>query len=239
MPSYVIVWENNTPGHSRVPGRSWPGHSSVHIGDGFWDKPSSMAAMNYVSFWPKEDADFSLKGIVKAKPQAADLNMTVMDDVDSEQGYLPDHIIRLPSGEEAENKMKAEFANIIRSNNGKPEYKMLRQNCSTVVSRVLHAGGFYAEKWAINNNVVWTPSDVQRLAASIPGGQNVKWTDFVAMIKRETGDDNPFGTNTLARSGCYCTTGAPVEFQSGERFTGADGEFKGPSANSAYRPQSP
>ena len=54
MPSYVIVWENNTLGHSKVSGYTWPGHSSMNIGKEFWY--SDTLSTNYVSYWPEKSA---------------------------------------------------------------------------------------------------------------------------------------------------------------------------------------
>jgi hypothetical protein len=116
-------------------------------------------------------------------------------------------------------------------NSGKQEYNFLRKNCSTIVSRVLHAGGFLTKKWSVGTQWVWSPADVRMLARRV-GGSYVKWTDFLKVL-----DDSGIKGDTLlkfrehetkkgkkkkpdctlahmkARSGKLCTTGAPCEFQ--------------------------
>jgi hypothetical protein len=56
----------------------------------------------------------------------------------------------------------------------KASYAVFRKSCSTIVSRVLHAGGFCAKKWVEDNNWVWAPSDIRRraLSAHCPPNRN-------------------------------------------------------------------
>src|SRR5262249_37260212 len=76
----------------------------------------------------------------------------------------------------------------------------------------LHAGGFHAQKWAVDCNWVWTPSDVLKLAEGI-GGTRMTWKDFLKVLKTSgigSGDFvNRHGTHvTQARDATYCSTGA-------------------------------
>jgi hypothetical protein len=218
MASYVFVWENNTPGHQKVPGYTWPGHSSMNIGDLFDSEPEMSLMFNsYVSWWPGEGADFSVKGIVKSlfqKAQKGDRNATIIEDVNSE-GYLPDHVIKLDSTGTQEANMKAAWLTVAHKKGGS-SYKNLRKNCSTIVSRVLHAGGYYAKKWAIDTNFAWSPADVRRLADAA-GGTHMTWVDFLEVLKKSNITAKDFPT-TNARSGVYCSTGAPCDYQKTEKW---------------------
>lgn len=222
MASYVIVWENNTFGHQKVSGRTWPGHSAMNIGE-FFDKGEVDFYINsYVSWWPGEGADFSVGGIIKSmftKSQKGDHNFSFLNDVDCE-GYLPDHVIKLNSSSEQEARMRAEWQTVFMKKGG-ASYKNLRKNCSTIVSRVLHAGGFYAQKWAVDNNWVWSPADIRALADGA-GGTHMTWTAFLAVLAKSginPADINSDGKQvTQARSGRYCSTGAPCKYQSGETW---------------------
>ena len=213
MPSYVIIWENNTPGHKRVPdAHYWEGHAAINIGSKL--PPGATHWNSYVSWFPKDDLLVSeLPSHLFSSGQAGK-STSFMHDVYFE-GYLPDHIVKLSSDPDKEAKMRAEW-NTINQSQGGASFHMLRSNCSTIVSRVMQAGGYYAFKWAIDNNLFWTPADVHRLALAA-GGESMSWEDFVEVLKvsgilpqhlvKKYG-----GQCKKARDARLCTTGAPCKF---------------------------
>jgi hypothetical protein len=182
----------------------------MNIGNHFHNRDIVQPDVNsYVSWWPGMDgADFGIKDFVKDifKPQEGRRNLTLNLDLNIE-GYLPDHIIRMNSSEAKENDMRAAWRAVLDKDS---HYKSMRKNCSTIVSRVLHAGGFHARKWALNCNFAWTPADVKKLALSA-GGTLMRWDDFVEIL--EQSGINMFGWPTQARSGRFCSTGVPVKYQ--------------------------
>src|SRR5436190_22968930 len=113
MASYVIIWENNTFGHQKVKGRTWPGHAAMNIGD-YFDKGEVDDYLNaYVSWFPSEGASFGIGDILKAAftNQKGSHNLSLLEDVDCE-GYLPDHVIRLDSTMEQQYQMQAEWRSV-------------------------------------------------------------------------------------------------------------------------------
>jgi hypothetical protein len=215
MASYVIVWENNTFGHQKVRGRVWPGHAAMNLGDIFDKQRVSSELNSYVSWWPYEGTDFDIRALF-AKAQGGYPSSTLLSDIDSE-GYLPDHVIRMPTTDEQERQMRAEWRAVFLKDGGS-SYKNLRKNCSTIVSRVLHAGGFHAKKWSVDCNWVWSPADVARLARKA-GGKHLSWQDFLRILSMsditpgQMRDRDTDQQIDHARSGSYCSTGAPVRFQ--------------------------
>ncbi len=216
MPSYVIVWENNTFGHSKVSGKTWPGHAAINISKEFWLGDDAAGAKNYVSYWPGGDgANFGVLGVLVSKKTKSQRNWSFADDMECE-GYLPDHVIEMTTDAGKEKEMMAAWLSIHMKKGG-GSYRNLRKNCSTIVSRILHAGGFYAHKWAVDNNFAWSPADVKDLALKA-GGRAMTWDEFLTVlrgsfIKPEDLKDGNGIQVTMARSGKYCTTGAPVRFQ--------------------------
>jgi hypothetical protein len=209
MASYVIIWENNTFGHQKVNGHIWPGHAAMNIGDHFHNSETNPPPENsYVSWWPDRGVDFGLKDFIKDifKPHEGRKHLTLSRDVNAER-YLPDHIIRLESTEQNEDRMRAAWKAVLDKDS---HYKSMRKNCSTIVSRVLHAGGYYARKWAMDCNFAWTPADVKKLALRA-GGDLMRWDDFLDVI--EDSGIVTIGWPTQARSGRFCSTNAPVRFQ--------------------------
>jgi hypothetical protein len=214
MLSYVIVWENNTIGHKKVNGVTWGGHAAMNIGPLFEGENAYWGRNNYVSWWPDDCVGgFGLKNMVKKvfhRGQGSEVHLSLVTDIKEEE-YLPDHVITLNTTNEQIENMQAEW-NAIRQKQG-AHYRALWKNCSTIVSRVLFAGGFHARKWALNNNVFWTLADIRKLVLAV-GGQKMQWNSFVAQLKDSGGiAESDFGEVTRARSGTYCSTGAPCEFQ--------------------------
>jgi len=226
MPNvYVIVWENNMYGNKKVKGHTWPGHSSINLGD-YFDFPRDiydgvMGIKNYVSWFPSEGSDFGFKTIF-AKKQLGSPNSSLVDDISSE-GYYPDHVIRLAVTDEALAKMKSEWESLRLKATG-ASYKAFRKNCSTIVSRILHAGGFAKLKWYVECNFVWSPADILRLAVGV-GGVQMSWDDFMQHIKASCPKASPNRYNLTDRKGrkiewardrFFCSTGSACRFNNGK-----------------------
>ena len=188
MPSYVFVWENNTTGLWKISGRAWPGHSSINIGDIF-DKrtlaPSTIGS--YVSRWPEGDsASITLDRLKEHKGRNS---LSICADVLTE-GYLPDHIIRLATNNEQEQLMRAEWSSVWMKKGG-ASYKPFRKNFSTIVARVLHAGGYFRHRWALDMTYAWTPADIAKLAVD-EGGERMKWSDLLSVLRNSSITEDDF-----------------------------------------------
>ncbi|VTR96205.1 Uncharacterized protein OS=Acidiphilium multivorum (strain DSM 11245 / JCM 8867 / AIU301) GN=ACMV_24800 PE=4 SV=1 [Gemmata massiliana] len=195
MASYVFVWEQNMYLQKEVSGREWPGHSSMNIGDtfdaAFVNNPNSNVSQmdqftaytggltkNYVSYWPNTAAaTFGVADVFGTRKQSR-CKRSVVEDLQAE-GYLPDWVIKLNTNTNQETRMMSEWASI--RDKPKSTYGAFKKNCSTIVSRVMHAGGLYAKKWAVNCNWVWAPGDVRQLALKV-GGQPMTWANFVPLL---------------------------------------------------------
>jgi hypothetical protein len=226
MATYVIIWENNGLGHQKVKEATWAGHAAINIGECF-DVSFVGLTSNYVSWWPNdgdsEDPKAKLGklgefGNAFGPNRAGGRQFSIVSDV-REEGYLPDHVIRLDTSEDQEKKMRAAWKEIYNKKGG-ASFKYFRKNCSTIASRVLHAGGLYSKKWAANLHFVWTPADIRKLALGA-GGELMSWTDFLAVLAKDYVEPTAFKKYgepvTHARSGVYCTTGAPVKYQKDKR----------------------
>ncbi len=220
MPSYVILWENNTAGHKAVSGKTWSGHAAMNIGAVF-PTPGKRAQKSYVSWWPQSSAKFSIFGIIgsaltpKAASRAGRSEQFLRQDIEDEK-YLPDHVLELKTSEGQEREMLAEWKVISNTfSENEVKYHALRQNCSTIVSRVLHAGGFHGFKWSVDTKWAWTPADVRKMLRG--QGRYMKWTEFLEVLEKSGIEESDLPTKQ-ARSGRLCTTGAECRFQSGEEF---------------------
>jgi hypothetical protein len=222
MPSYVFVWENNTFGHEKVFGYNWPGHATMNISDQFYEPDVPVGQLSYVSWWPgPEGAKFSVFGALFGKNSKGENKLSLISDVRAE-GYLPDHVIEMASTPEQEDRMRAEWKAVLLKEGGS-SYRSLRKNCSTICSRVLHAGGFYARKWAVDNNFTWSPADIRRLAVAA-GGRMLLWDEFLVILKEKSFLDATVFTRQNgtvidhARSGVYCSTGVECEHQRNQKW---------------------
>jgi len=228
MASIVFVWENNTAGHCKVQGKTWSGHASMNIGDDFSGLKNGNIQGTYVSWWPKKRAKFEVGEVIKAAFKFKKKGTTNLDfvlDCHSE-GFLPDHIISIPTTGGQEERMMSAWMQVYHVNEEK--YSNLRNNCSTIVSRVLHAAGIGAEKWSENHHSFWTPACIRILARSAKG-TFLSWKKFNELQKETSGADfaryvyDPQGRGLVhvdeARSGYYCSTGVPCKFQRDQRFT--------------------
>lgn len=218
-PSYVIVWENNTFGHHKATrSHTWAGHSSMNIGSRFEaDRDGDGPSETYVSFWPGTTTSFGVRAVMRSATTDASYKSLFTSDLVMER-YLPDHFIELPHTEQAELQMQAAWREI-RMTQGGAKYRNLRNNCSTIVSRILHAAGLCAHKWAVDHNFAWSPSDIKDLAIRA-GGRQLKWDEVLAVLgdsgitEQRIKDVLPPGQYN-ARSGVYSSTGASVKFQQG------------------------
>jgi hypothetical protein len=148
------------------------GHASMYIGDidigSKFDQfigqvqPASFVQGvthhmndNYVSWWPDDDKDLLT---TKSEPMNE-----LQDDVDSE-GHEQAHVKYTLYGLD-KTKMRAKWHSI----RGKQDshYKLHIKNCSTIVARVLRAGGASelagAKSIWFAHNMIWTPKKVAGL----------------------------------------------------------------------------
>jgi hypothetical protein len=198
----VLIWENNIIDT----GHTWIGHAAMKIG-GNWTGPN-VDDDDYVSWWPdgpsgkKEEAD-------------ADPNKHLVTDILSE-GYLPDHIIEINTTPNQELVMKAAWIAIRDKPNA--HYKMLRKNCSTIVARVLRAGGYsagtYAGLW-YDHCLVWMPHNVKDFALAA-GGVLASWANLKQQLAQVGMTDANITTQRYgvakARDRRFCSTGAACRF---------------------------
>jgi hypothetical protein len=237
MPSFVIVWEQNMYLQKEIGGREWPGHAALNIGTHFdpksftpdyksalstdeqYDQFKKALKLNYVSYWPNTvGATFGLADVF-GKRSKARCNRSVADDIAAE-GYLPDWVIRLDTDAQQEQAMLAEWATV--RDKPKGTYGAFKKNCSTIVSRVLHAGGFYAKKWAVNCNWVWAPGDVRRLALKA-GGTPLDWATFQPILAAGGILPAHYGNKDFARDAAYNHIGVPSKFNLGTKVAGVGG----------------
>lgn len=220
MPSYVILWENNTAGHRAVSGKTWSGHAAMNIGATF---PTAVrrTKKSYVSWWPQSAQKFSVFGIIgkvltpQVVSKAGRSEQFFTQDVEDEK-YLPDHVIELTTGEEQESKMLGEWKTVSNTfSESETKYHALRQNCSTIVSRVLHAGGFHGHKWSVDSHWAWTPADVRKMLRG--RGRYLTWREFLQVLSNSGIQEGDLPA-AQARSGRLCTTGASCRFQQNESF---------------------
>ncbi|AMV30011.1 hypothetical protein VT84_36800 [Gemmata sp. SH-PL17] len=221
MPTYVILWENNTVGHKAVSGKTWSGHAAMNIGDKFQIRDKRGGEKCYVSWWPQSAQKFSgfgiaLKTLVPTALSKEGLSeQFFIQDIVSEK-YLPDHVIRLDTNPQQENNMRAAWKEISNTFSEKgTKYHALRQNCSTIVSRVLHAGGYHGFKWSVDTKWAWSPADIRKLVRG--QGHFMKWKEFLVVLDKSGIKESDLPSKQ-ARSGRLCTTGAPCRFQQGEEF---------------------
>jgi hypothetical protein len=133
------------------------GHASMHIGN----RDDEDDIMFYVSWWPQGEA-----GIVGA--HLASPSTFSWDKSPSGEGCDP-HVTYEIEGL-FEEHMKIEWDAIMNKPNA--HYMFLPKNCSTIVARVLKAGGATemmstANALIYGHNVYWTPKDVAQLCDKI------------------------------------------------------------------------
>lgn len=220
MPSYVILWENNTSGHRAVSGKTWAGHAALNVGSIF-PTPNKRSTKSYVSWWPQSAQKFSVFGIIgkaltpQALSKAGEAEQFFLQDVADEK-YLPDHVIELRTADDQESRMLGEWKTISNTfTESQTKYHALRQNCSTIVSRVLHAGGFYSHKWSVDTHWAWTPADVRVMLRG--RGRYMSWAEFLQVLSNSGIRESDLPVS-VARSGRLCTTGAECRFQKNEPF---------------------
>lgn len=149
----VYVWY---PNHGHI------GHASMHIG-GHRERNSIQW---YVSWWPNESTKLSTK---VAEPATFD------EDIDNEDGdpHVKYRLFDLHVG-----NMKAAWDGI--RDKAEAHYKLLGKNCSTIVARIMRAGG--AEDHlgtltglSVAHNLYWTPKNVAEFCdALVKAGKGKK-----------------------------------------------------------------
>ncbi|KAK3611764.1 hypothetical protein CHS0354_014113 [Potamilus streckersoni] len=155
MPIKVYIW--NFQGKREA----W-GHASMSLSDG-----------THISWWPSDGNERkSFKGnAVKAPSEHC---MTLDDDINSEYGTEPDVTHTIPTGYINEEAIKIWWQPFSKEEN----WRVLDQNCSTVVYKALCAGSalsFFpaSEKRQYESVSIWTPKSVdkfvQRLIECITG----------------------------------------------------------------------
>jgi hypothetical protein len=207
--SFVVLWANNvvTTGHA------WPGHAAMNIGP--LKVRRRTEPEEYVSWWP-------LTTETKTESARGTNHEHVIDDVCSE-GYLPDYVFRLADDDGRNLRMRAVW-NEIRRKRG-AHYRLYAKNCSTIVARVLRAGGFTAGggvsgAWR-EHSLIWTPLKIATYVEKA-GGTLLTWDQFRGVLTEvgiNTGDfiSNVVGSKrygkliSKARDRRYCKTGAECE----------------------------
>jgi hypothetical protein len=228
MASYVIVWEQNIYGQKKAGAHTWPGHSSMNIGDmfdpPFSPPPGDAAAAHatylgslsntYVSYWPQtQGATFGVADVFGKRDQGRVVR-SIADDIKCE-GYLPDWVIKLDSSQAQEQNMEAEWSGIRTKPN--KTYGAFKKNCSTIVSRVLHAAGYNAKKWAVDCNWVWAPGDIRRLALAV-GGTPMNWVDVVPLLTASGITPAKYGNKDSTRDTAYGQIGVKSKHYWGNKI---------------------
>lgn len=136
------------------------GHASMHIG-GHTDPKTNQW---YVSWWPRRRA-----GLLSTESGEARCYNSDCRSEGSKDSPKPPHVTYEIEGM-AVDQMKAEW-DTIRTKDG-ASYRMLVKSCSTVVARVLMAGGAKtmmskADAVLYGNNLYWTPKDVAQVCDKI------------------------------------------------------------------------
>ena len=188
----VLVWENNmvpnvvrgllaTASDNFERNHSYPGHAALSVDD-VWNGGTTPSE-SYVT-WVPEESLTQATGTAKAVTDARTRHATsyavrsLCGDLALEH-YLPDHVVRV-TGLSA-TKMQAEWAQIKAK--GSAHWRQYRKNCSTIVGRVLRAGGAGG---AAAHNLVWTPKKVLALALKC-GGTAMTWDQLMAEVEAQGG----------------------------------------------------
>ncbi|WP_444888827.1 hypothetical protein [Microbulbifer sp. JMSA008] len=160
----VFIWNNNLVSSKVGRGHEVIGHASLNIVDE-WVNYGVNNDTFYVSWWPAQGGG----GL------AGD---SFLEDIRDEEGYAPDHVIRIPKNKLDTLSMLAKWQEI--RNKPGASYKFVKKNCSTIASRVLKAGS--NKGGSSRHKPVWTPLCVKRLAYAM-GGVDMNWVEFVMELK--------------------------------------------------------
>ncbi|HVJ53273.1 MAG TPA: hypothetical protein VM689_12470 [Aliidongia sp.] len=134
------------------------GHAAMHLGNDYDPKNSEF----YVSWWPGGGFSFTSPQIVAEKAQPRHRRRFESDCI--AEG-APPHVVYTLECEPYQNIAMNEAWKQIMYGKSKPSYHVYRKNCSSVVARVLKAGGM---QWPMGNmdqlmktkNVIWMPRDI-------------------------------------------------------------------------------
>lgn len=132
------------------------GHASMHIGA----QVNAHGTNWYVSWWP-DDGTMAAGGAGPTVTCSAQPRTFAYDKSDDGEGSKPHVIYKLTGLDIA--AMKAEWDGT--KNKANAHYRFLPKNCSTIVARILRAGGAdkmlsAAARLSYAHNVYWTPKNV-------------------------------------------------------------------------------
>lgn len=140
------------------------GHAAIAIGNATLGNADPISTYSYASWFPGGAGVDGKKDLnTNVEREACTFEEDCLSEGDGEGGYrIPEHMIRLPNLKAAH--MQSEWGRIRVSVN---TYNLLRNNCSTIVARILRHGmsggqSVYAGYWA--HCAYWTPTDVKKLA---------------------------------------------------------------------------
>ncbi len=197
----VLIWNNNEvrykfaklwPGDSKETRHPVTGHAAVNITGTFVFPLKDVADAkekilnqehdvyklmadnreHYVSWWP-HNAMQSHSGHTRGRGHP-----NFWYDLLKEM-YAPDHVIYIPSTTIEHVAMQKEWKSQREAHSEEASYRFYAKNCSTMASRILKAGfGSKLSTWH-SHATIWTPLKVKRLALSLDGAIDLKWSDFV------------------------------------------------------------
>ncbi|MEO0912030.1 MAG: hypothetical protein AAFY59_03445 [Pseudomonadota bacterium] len=138
------------------PHGSQVGHAAMHIGSDI--DPDTIDT--YVSWWPQAETKSMMGEDVEKLFGASSDKKTHNDDIAGEDG--PPHLIYKIYGGDIS---KMQTAWISTRNKPNSHYDLFRKSCSTIVARILKAGGHHhfmstAQRLIFTNNMIWTPKNV-------------------------------------------------------------------------------
>ncbi len=169
----VFIWNNNNNfigfGHQVT------GHASINITD-TWSEIGVDNTANYVSWWPQGQSTFGDIGGHSCPECFA-------KDLENENGYAPDHVIRIDEDRLRIDHMQAKWEEIRQNVNS--NYSFYKKNCSKIAARVLIKGAV-DRAMKLQMSPVWTPLQVKRLAYKM-GGVDMVWDYFLNELKLNSG----------------------------------------------------
>lgn len=175
---------------------------------------------SYVSWWPAQEGR-SHRDDGTEKYRRGEGHRNIWIDL-LEEGYAPDHIIRIPNNPKSVTRMKTKWLKEKAKNDGNSSYSLYNKNCSRMAARILHAGfkGRYKHGYGVKRGLVsiWSPVEVKRMALNIKGARTMLWDDFVEEIWQTVPELNSFRQKASLK--------AFTKRASNRGSSGADSRFK-------------